>query len=247
MSNNTYHLQPRLPDRRDGDRRLAHDDDGERRRLSRHAGGLQAGPAGPALNIQTACSTSVVAVHRRAEPVDFRVRRGAGGRRVDQHPIADRVPGGGRLGVFQERQVPGLRRRSRGDPVRRRRGRGGAQASGGGAGGRGQHPRGGIGLGGQQRRCVEGGLHGAERGGPGGGDLGGAGSCRRAGRVAVLHRSARDGDAAGRSDRDPGADEGVPGRKPSGGSSFRSARSRRTWAIWTWRPASRDCSRRCWR
>ena len=63
MSNNYYFLQNLLArDGRHRHRRLADDDDGQRQGLPRDAGVLQARPARPGAQRQTACSTSLVAV-----------------------------------------------------------------------------------------------------------------------------------------------------------------------------------------
>ena len=85
---------------------------------------------GPALTVQTACSTSLVAVHTgRAEPADPRDRHGAGrrGHRRAAVPPGPPVPAGRHL--LRGRAVPLLRRLGRWDRAGRRRRRGGAQAA----------------------------------------------------------------------------------------------------------------------
>ena len=62
---------------------------------------------GPALNIQTACSTSLVAVvHRGPEPAQLPVRHGARRRRLDHAAAAARVPLPGGRDHVARRSLP---------------------------------------------------------------------------------------------------------------------------------------------
>ncbi len=101
------------------------------------------------------------------------------------------------------------------------RGRGGrAAAAGRRDRRRGLHPCGPPGLGGEQRRSSEGGLHGARSGRPGGGHRRGAGARRGEPGDDRLRRGARDGHADRRSDRGGGPDPGLP-RRDAGASLLR--------------------------
>ena len=107
---------------------------------------------GPSMTVQTACSTSLVAVCQACQSLlDGRLRHGPGGSRLDHLPAAARISSaGGRAGLAR-RTLPALRPRANGTVFGSGRGRASAQASGRGGRrrrpGSGSHPR----LRGQQR------------------------------------------------------------------------------------------------
>ena len=70
---------------------------------------------GPRYSVQTACSTSLVAVHIGVpEPSQPRVRHGARRRRVGRRPASHRLRVRGRRHDVARRRLPGLRRQARG-------------------------------------------------------------------------------------------------------------------------------------
>ena len=167
---------------------------------------------GPSVTVQTACSTSLVAVHLAGEGLlsgecDMALAGGvsisaaAGKTGYLYQPKAYLSPDG---------HCRAFDAQAQGTVVRRRRRRRRAEAAGGRAGRRRHDPRRDPGLGDQQRRLAEGRLHGAER--------------RRARPTVIalalavagsrprrdqLRRGARHRHAARRSDRDRGADAGL--------------------------------------
>ena len=77
---------------------------------------------GPALNIQTACSTSLVAVvHRGPEPAQLPVRPGARRRGLDHAAAEARVPPPGGRDHLARRPLPDVRRARRGHRLQQRR------------------------------------------------------------------------------------------------------------------------------
>ena len=169
---------------------------------------------GPALNVQTACSTSLVAVCTgRAEPAQLPVRHGARRRRLDHAAPEARLPLPGGRDHLAGRPLPGVRRRAPRAPCS-------ATASASWCLKRlddaladGDTIYAVIkGVGDQQRRRVEGQLHRAERRRAGRGDRDGAGSRRHRPGHDLLRRGARHRHAARRSDRDRRPHPGVPRR-----------------------------------
>ena len=185
-------------------------DDRQRQGLPRHARVLQARTcAGPSVNVQTACSTSLVAVHWPARACstgecDMAL---AGG-------VVDRASRSSAGYLYQEgddpvarRPLPRVRRRRARHRRRQRRGHRGAQAPGDAlADGDTIHA---VILGSAVNNdgAAEGRLHRAERRRPGRGDRHGAGDRRGRPRNHRLHRGARHRHAARRSDRGRGADQ----------------------------------------
>ena len=196
---------------------------------------------GPSVTVQTACSTSLVAVHLACQSLlggecDMAL---AGGVSV-RLPAASRLP------------LPGRRDRSRPTATAARstpRRDGTVRGNGvgvvvlkrldGRARRRRHDPRGDPRLGGQQRRRAQGRLHRAERRGPGRGDRRGA--CALAGVDAGhdrLRRGPRHRHRARRPDRGRRADRRRSARRRGAPGTARSARSRPTSATSTPRPAS---------
>ncbi len=145
-----------------------------------------------------------------AEPDQRRVRHGAGRRFGDRAAAGPRLSLQARRDPVARRALPPLRRGRGRDALRQRR-RGGDPAAAGRRPGR-RRPdlRAHQGLGREQRRLEQGRLPGAERGRPGLGDRRGAGHQRGRGRQHLLCRNPRHRHAGRRSDRDGGADRGVP-------------------------------------
>ncbi len=184
--------------------RSAAGDDRQHAGLAGHARLVQAGPAGSELlGAERLLDVARGGPPRLPEPAGRRVRRGARRRRVSL-PLSQLTGY-----AYQEGSIASpdghcraFDAGARGHGVRRRGGHRGAEAAGGRAGRRRHDPRRAAGLGGQQRRLAEGGLHGAQRRGPGGGAaeaLAAAGV--RAGGDR-LRRGARHRHRGRRSDRD---------------------------------------------
>ena len=197
------------------------------------------GLRGPSLVIQTACSTSLVAVHVGvSEPVQSRVRSRAGRRRVDRGRSDQRLSLSGRRHPLARRPLPRVRcvRHRHRPRIRRRHRRVEAPR---GCAARWRHdPRGREGIGDQQRWRREDRVHGAERERPGQRHLRSAGRRQSRSLGYFLHRDARHRHAAWRSDRDRRAPRRVRLTRRASASPW--ARSRPTSATSIRRPASRD-------
>ena len=154
---------------------------------------------GPAYSVQTACSTSLVAVQIGVpEPPEPRVRHGPGRRRVGRRPASHRIRLRGRRHHVARRGLPGLRCACSGDRLRQRRRHRRVEATRGRAGRSGHDSCGHQRSGDQQRRGAEGRVHGAERGRAGPGHRGRAGGCRRpAGNASATSRRTAPGTELG--------------------------------------------------
>ena len=172
---------------------------------------------GPALNVQTACSTSLVAVCSRGpEPAELPVRHGARGRRLGHAAAEARVPPSGGRDHVARRPLPTVRRGRRRHRLQQWRRDRGAEAAER-CGRRRRHDlRRDQGRRHEQRRRGEGQLHGAERRRTCRGHRAGPGSCRDRSGDDLLRRGARHRHAARRSDRDRRADAGVSRRRSVG-------------------------------
>jgi len=107
---------------------------------------------GPSITVQTACSTSLVAVALACRALAAGMRPGAGRRRGRPLPAARRIPVRGRHDPLARRSLPALRRARARHARQRRRRRGRAQAALAGRSGRRHHPRRHPRHGHQQRR-----------------------------------------------------------------------------------------------
>ncbi len=166
---------------------------------------------GPAVNVQTACSTSLVATHLACQALiagecDLALAGGAAVRL----PQRVGLPPRGRDDPVARRALPRLRRRRERHGDRQRGGHRGPAPPRRRARRRRHRARGDPRLRREQRRRAQGGLHRTGGRGTGGCRAGGAHARRRAGRVAGLRRGARHGDRHGRSHRGGRARRGVP-------------------------------------
>ena len=166
---------------------------------------------GPSITVQTACSTSLVAVHLARQSLlsgetDMALA-GAISVRVP-HRAGYFYDGGGV--VSPDGHVRAFDAEGQWHRVRQRRRHPGAEATGGRHRRRRHHSCRHQGLGRQQRRRGKSRLHGAQRQQSGRRGGRGAGQCRGRGGQHQLHRGPRFGNARRRSHRDHGADQGVP-------------------------------------
>ena len=195
---------------------------------------------GPSVNVQTACSTSLVATHLAVQSLlsgecDMAL---AGGVTIElPHGVGYLYQG--RRDPVAGRALPHLRSPLAGHGLRQRRRRRRAAPARRRARRRRPHPRGHQGHRGQQRRLAQGRLSRAERRRPGRGDRRGAGGRRRFGRHDRLRRMPRHRHARRRPDRDRRTDARVSRDRRAAPASAASARSRPTSAISTRPPASR--------
>ena len=165
---------------------------------------------GPSYPVQTACSTSLVAVHLACQGLlnaecDMAIAGGVSLRL----PQANGLLVSGRRHPLAGRPLPSVRREVAGHAVQQRYRAGDPEA----ARRRDCRPRhdpcGDQGLGDQQRRVASRQLHRPRRRGQTNVDGGRPGERRSRSRDDQLRRGARHGDGAWRLDRGPGADEGV--------------------------------------
>ena len=172
---------------------------------------------GPALNIQTACSTSLVAVCSAVQSLlsyqcDMAL---AGGVSIT---LPQRRGYLWQEGVdhLARRALPGVRSRRPGHGVQQRRRDRGPAPTSRRPGRRRHHLRRHQGRGAQQRRQHQGQLHRAERRRTRSGHLDGPGARRHRPRNDLVHRGARHRHSARRPDRDRRAHAGVPRRRRTG-------------------------------